>query len=144
MPLKLIQKYNYEDSRFIFDLRNKLYVRKASINKEKINYPVHKIWMINFLKDKKNKLLIIRSKRKKIGFIRLEKKNFFFYLSWAMLRKYHKKGIFSKSLKAATNENKLKYKAVILKENISSIKSAVKAGFIKTKKNGKIFYMSKN
>ena len=78
MPLKLIQKYNYEDSRFIFDLRNKLYVRKASINKEKINYPVHKIWMINFLKDKKNKLLIIRSKRKKIGFIRLEKKNFFF------------------------------------------------------------------
>tara|TARA_B100000767_G_C19616641_1_gene472220 strand:- start:365 stop:799 length:435 start_codon:yes stop_codon:yes gene_type:complete len=144
MPLLLIQKYNYEDSRFIFDLRNKLYVRKASINKEKIDYPVHKIWMINFLKDKKNKLLIIISKRKKIGFIRLEKKNFFFYLSWAMLRKYHKKGIFSKSLKAATNEYKLKYKAVIIKENISSIKSALKAGFIKTKKNGKIFHMSKN
>ena len=144
MPLILIQKYNYEVLKFIFDLRNKLYVRKASINKEKIDYPVHKIWMINFLKDKKNKLLIIVSKRKKIGFIRLEKKKNFFYLSWAMLRKYHKKGIFSKSLKAATNEYKLKYKAVIIKENISSIKSAVKAGFIKTKKNGKIFHMSKN
>ena len=48
MPLILIQKYNYEVSKFIFDLRNKLYVRKASINKEKIDYPVHKIWMINF------------------------------------------------------------------------------------------------
>ena len=77
MSLILFQKYNYKDSRFIFDLRNRLYVRKVSINKEKINYPVHKVWIINFLKDKKNKFLIIRSKSKKIGFIRLEKKKLF-------------------------------------------------------------------
>ena len=144
MSLILFQKYNYKVSRFIFDLRNKLYVRKFSINKKKINYSTHKIWMINFFKDKKNKFLIIRSKSKKIGYIQYKKKKGFFYLSWAMLRKYHKKGIFSKSLKAVTNKYKLKYKAVIIKENISSIKSAVKVGFIKTKKNGKIFHMNKN
>ena len=144
MPLILFQKYNENYSRFIFNLRNKPYVRKSSINKKKINYYDHKRWISSFLKKKKNKLLIIKKKKNKMGFIRLEKNKHFYNLSWALLKSYHNRGIVSKSLKEATNSRKLKYKAIIIKNNIPSIKSALNAGFSKKKVGNKYVYMQKN
>ena len=41
-----------------------------------------------------------------VGYIRMEKKNKFFYVSWAILKKYQKMGFAKKSLNLAT-KNKM-------------------------------------
>ena len=54
-------------------------------------------------------------------------------MSWALLKKFHSKGQMSEKLKIVTKNRKYKYKAIIKKNNFGSIKSAIKAGFSKSK-----------
>ena len=61
MKTKSVKKYDEKISTFIFNLRNKIYVRKNSLNRKKIKYKDHKVWLKNFFKKKKYSLLNSKS-----------------------------------------------------------------------------------
>ena len=128
MVLVKVKLNDIKAFKFLFMLRNKDYVRKHSLNKKSIKFSAHKNWFKYFLK-KRNIIYIIHKKKKMVGYIRMEKKNNFFYVSWAILQKYQKMGFAKKSLILATKNKKYKYKALIKKNNISSIMIAEKANF---------------
>jgi RimJ/RimL family protein N-acetyltransferase len=131
--IKEIKKISKLQIYFIFQLRNKLYVRNASLNQEKINFKSHVLWIENFKKNN-NKFFLIKINNKNIGYIRIEKNNNFLNTSWALDKKYHGSGYMTTALKAVTDysiNNISRFKAFILKENLASIKVAKKSGFKK-------------
>ena len=128
MMLTKVKLNDIKAYKFLFTLRNKDYVKKHSLNKKSIKFSTHKDWLKYFLK-KKNIIYIISEKKKMVGYIRMEKKNNFFYVSWAILKKYQKMGFAKKSLILATKNKNYRYKALIKKNNISSIMIAEKANF---------------
>ena len=128
MMLTKVKLNDIKAYKFLFTLRNKDYVKKHSLSKKSIKFSTHKDWLKYFLK-KKNIIYIISEKKKMVGYIRMEKKNNFFYVSWAILKKYQKMGFAKKSLILATKNKNYRYKALIKKNNISSIMIAEKANF---------------
>lgn len=128
MRLIKVKSDNPRISNFLFNLRNKSYVKKNSINTKNLKFSNHKKWFENFLKIK-NILYIITKKKVMIGYIRLEKIKKYYNVSWAILKKYQKMGLTKRSLILATKSKKYKYKALIKKANIESIYIAEKAKF---------------
>ena len=111
MKIMNVKKFDEKISIFIFNLRNKSYVRKNSLNNKIIKYKDHTIWLKKFLK--KNIFYIIIYQEKMIGYIRLELKKNIYISSWALEKKYQEKGISKKCLLLATNKKRQKYKAII-------------------------------
>ena len=100
MNLQSIRKYDEKSSFFIFNLRNKFYVRKNSLDKKITNLEDHTMWLKKFFK-KKNLIYLIANNNKLIGYIRLDIKRNIHNVSWAIEKKYHGKGIAKKFLKKA-------------------------------------------
>ena len=142
MRLIKAKSNNPKISYFLFNLRNKSYVKRNSINKKNLKFSQHKKWFDNFFK-KKNILYIITKKKIMIGYIRLEKIKKYYNISWAILKKYQKMGLMKKSLILATKSKKYKYKALIKKTNIASIYIAEKAKFKRKYKKKDILYYLK-
>ncbi len=128
MRLIKVELHNSKISNFLFDLRNKSYVKKNSMNTKNLKLYNHKKWFKKFLNGK-NMLYLITKKKVMIGYIRLEKIRRYYNVSWAILKKYQKMGFTKKSLILATKNKKCKYKALIKKSNIESIYIAEKAKF---------------
>ena len=63
---------NKNDKKFLYFLKNEKEARNNSKNKKIIQYDNHKIWFANFLKNKKNKLIIVSFKKKKLGYVKFE------------------------------------------------------------------------
>ena len=143
MRIQKLKEKNTKSLNFIFILRNKKYVRKNSAEKKKIGINEHEKWLKRFFKNKKNKIYIIKSTKKEIGYIRLQKKRKFFELSWALLNGYKGKKIISKCLKKVTLRKKNYFKAKIKKNNYASIKAAQNAGFRLIKDEKLFVYMLK-
>lgn len=140
MKLLKIKKNNEKISDFLYNLRNKDYVRKNSINKKKIKLKEHQYWIKKFF-EKKNFVYIILKKRTMVGYLRFEKLNGIYNLSWAILKNFQNQGIAKKSIKITTNKRSLKYKSIILKKNLASIKVIENANFkLKYIKNNQYYY----
>ena len=92
---------------------------------------------------KKNILFLIYEDKIKIGYVRLEKYRKVFNVSWAITKKYQKKGFIKKSVKFATKNKNYKYKATIKKNNIASKKIALNANFKLKYIKGEILYYFK-
>tara|TARA_B100000073_G_C23401512_1_gene439439 strand:- start:38 stop:478 length:441 start_codon:yes stop_codon:yes gene_type:complete len=145
IKIKLLKNIDEENSKFIFNLRNKLYVRKNSLTIKKISKKNHKDWINKFFKNKrKNKLYIIRNDNLPAGYIRLEFNKNAFNTSWALIKKFQGKGIAKKGLIFATKNKKDKYSAIVKKDNVPSLKVALSAKFKLTKQNKNILYLKKN
>lgn len=143
MQISVVKKFDRKLLNFLFNLRNKKYVRNHSINKKKIAIKNHLTWADNFFKMKNNSLYVIKEKKIFIGYLRSNKIGKFFNLSWALTKNYQKKGFAAKLLKKASNDKNKKYKAVIIKNNLASIKLAKKCGFKVKKKQKNLLYMYK-
>lgn len=144
MNLKPLNKFNEKYSNFIFNLRNKIYVRRNSFNKKIIKIKDHEEWLENFFK-KKNVLYVITDKNKFVGYIRLELDKKKYNVSWALEKKFHGKGVAKKFLKKATDRKKITYFAKIKKNNLVSLKVAKSALFeVKTIKNQICYLYKKN
>ena len=142
MKIMNIKKFDEKISIFIFNLRNKSYVRKNSLNNKIIKYKNHITWLKKFLK--KNIFYIIVYQEKMVGYIKLELKKNIYLSSWALEKKYQGKRITTKCLILATNGEGQKYKAIIKQDNPASIKAAYHAKFkLKLIKN-QICYLYKN
>tara|TARA_B100000989_G_C19516620_1_gene461987 strand:- start:160 stop:591 length:432 start_codon:yes stop_codon:yes gene_type:complete len=143
MNVKKVKKIDEKISTFLFNLRNKNYVRKNSTNYSKIKLKNHNQWIKKFLKTK-NKLYIVKKGKLPIGYVRLELKRNIYNTSWALTKKFQGKGYAKKSLSYVTRNRRYKYKALIKTKNIASIKIATQCLFkFRTKKSG-IAYLYKN
>tara|TARA_B100000959_G_C14574210_1_gene457169 strand:- start:87 stop:518 length:432 start_codon:yes stop_codon:yes gene_type:complete len=143
MKLVEIKIYEKTTSKFLFNLRNKSYVRENSINKKILKYNTHIYWLRDFL-NKKNRIFIIYQNKTKAGYIRLQKINKHCDVSWAILKKFQMKGLAKKSLINLTKNKKNKYRAVIKKNNITSIKVALNSNFRLKLSRNNIQYYYKN
>lgn len=143
MKIKIIKKFDKKISDFIFTLRNKNYVRINSLDNKKIKKNDHNFWFKKFLK-KKNFFYIITYKSNLVGYVRLDKKKGYYYVSWALLKKYHGNKITKRSLNYVTNLKSIKYKAKIKRDNFASIKVAINSGFKRKLKKNQIYYFQKN
>ena len=128
MKLIKVKSNNIKISKFLFELRQKNYVKKNSLNKKKIYFSEHEEWLRKFFL-KKNILFLIYNQKLKVGYVRLEKNRNIFNVSWAIIKKYQKKGLIKKGVKIATKNKNYKYKAIIKKNNIASKKIALNANF---------------
>tara|TARA_B100001063_G_C16720642_1_gene533359 strand:- start:812 stop:1243 length:432 start_codon:yes stop_codon:yes gene_type:complete len=137
------KKNNSKTSNFLLNLRNKKYVRTNSLDRKLIKIEDHKKWLNSYLKNKKNKIFIIKINQKYIGYFRLQKKNSYYETSWAILEKFRGKKIISKFLKKVTTNSKVNYRATIRRQNIASIKAALNAGFVIKRKVKSLIYMHK-
>tara|TARA_B100000965_G_C19483404_1_gene709648 strand:- start:295 stop:939 length:645 start_codon:yes stop_codon:yes gene_type:complete len=63
---------NKNDKKFLFFLKNEKEARNNSKNKKIIQFNKHKIWFTDFLKNKKNKLIIASFQKKQIGYVKFE------------------------------------------------------------------------
>jgi RimJ/RimL family protein N-acetyltransferase len=149
MSLKL-KKIKLEDNQILFKWANLKSVRDNSLNKKKINYNHHLKWLEKYLnKSPKHvgKLIYIRNKA--IGFIRLDKKNSFFFISYLISPRFRKKGYATKAIKLLIKNlnNGQKIVAIVKNNNIASIKIFEKLNFrlmLKTSKYHKFKYNVKN
>ena len=81
MQISVVKKFDRKLLNFLFNLRNKKYVRNHSINKKKIAIKNHLTWADNFFKMKNNSLYVIKEKKNLLAIldqIRLE--NFLTFL----------------------------------------------------------------
>ena len=141
MKIIKINKYDEEISKFLFQLRNKSYVRKYSLNNEIIEFDNHKLWLKKYLK--KNIINLILFKKQKVGYIRLEKNKKLIDCSWAILKKFQGNNFASNGLQVSTKK-KTKYRALIKINNVASKKVADKANFVLKSIRNNIQYFYKN
>ena len=129
MDLKLINNYEQKTSKFLFFLRNKNYVRINLLNNNYIKISSHEKWFKKFINKKNNKIFIINYNKLSTGYIRIEKKRVYHWISWALLSEFNNKKIMTKSLKKITRNKKIKFKAIIKYNNFASKNVALNAGF---------------
>ncbi len=96
MQIKL-NKLKKQDINFLFKLRNKREVRKYSLNRKTISKKEHEKWCDQKLKDKESKIFIIKIKKHKVGYIRLDKKEYW-QISISIIKKFRNKKIGKKAL----------------------------------------------
>ena len=81
-------KYNY-DKKFLFKIREQLYIRRNFFNSKKNSYIDHLKWINK--NYKKNIIFIILLKNKKIGYLRYQNKKNYYLISIAIQKKHQKK-----------------------------------------------------
>ena len=143
MAIKKIDKHCVSESKFIHFLRNKKYVKLQSLKSNKIQFKHHENWFKKFILNKNNTIYLIILKKKKAGYIRIEKKTGKYLTSWALLKKFHGKGIMTRNLRKTTNNKKFRYAAIIKKANVASIRVASKSGFKISKFSKSSIYFTK-
>lgn len=145
MKLKIVKQIDIKVINFLFNLRNKKYVRINSLNQKKISYKKHIIWSKKYL-SKKNKLFIIHSSNNYIGYLRMDYKNKNLETSWALFSNFKGKGIMTNTLKKATSKKfgVHTYISRILNKNKASLNLAKKCGFKKIRIYKKYTILKKN
>ncbi|MYL47138.1 UDP-2,4-diacetamido-2,4,6-trideoxy-beta-L-altropyranose hydrolase [Virgibacillus halodenitrificans] len=138
-----IRRAKEKDIESIFELSNQDYVRKYSINKEKISWENHKVWFRNILHSNHNLLYVITNGNDFLGQIRFEISGNHATVSISIVNMLVGKGLSGGFLKKAikllkkAREDVTIVVAYIHKENIPSRKLFQNAGFIyKAEKNG--------
>ena len=127
----ILRRAKISDSKLFFILRNQSDTRKYSINKNKIPHEKHERWYELNYKKKNNFFFVIVYKNKDIGYLRLEKKQKFYYVSICVSKHSRKFNVAFKtliSLSRYIKKNKILIAEVDLK-NIPSINLFIKSGF---------------
>jgi len=136
----------FKDCRFIYNLKFSREVRKNSLNKKKASYKSHQNWLQKQIANKKSLFLIIKNKKKlneRLGYIRLDFKNFYYRVTIAILKNKTNKNYGFQALLEA--EKKVKTNSIliaeVIKSNTRSIKlfKKCKYSLIAQKKKIKIF-----
>ena len=124
------------DCKKLFDWRNDPEVRAVSGDSSMLDFESHKNWFSGVLNDSKTIIFIILNERyKEIGQIRLNKKTKENVISISLDKEFREKGYGALAIKKAS-EIFLKYFnindifAYIKKDNIASVKSFEKAGYV--------------
>ena len=145
-----ISKVSIKDINFLFDIHN-LYVSKNLFSsRKKVLLRDHLSWFTkNYIKKKINVIYIARIKKKRVGYVRLEKlKGNIFEVSLALNFDYIGKGhgtkMLKKTLKIFLKKRNLAIVSKVKKNNHNSLNCFKKNNFFKVKYNSRIFNYVKN
>ena len=126
----LIKKTSKSDLKFTFNLRNNIHIRNNFFNKKKITFKEHQNWFSEKTKNKKHLYFTLYNDKKKLGLIRYDQNNFYYFISISVLPKYQSKNIGSKAIIAS--EKFIKKGMIIAKVKKNNKKSCnffVKNGY---------------
>lgn len=122
------------DKSFIFELNNDPESRRNSFNRNKITMKEHEVWFNNRLLDENSIFYICESKDKAIGIVRFQKNEFYTTIGINIVKSERSKGLaktfLKKTCKLYFEKNSLPIHAFIQEENVASIKTFKKAGFL--------------
>lgn len=121
-----------DDARLLFDWSNDPLVRENSLNSEPIIWEEHLHWFHSKLQSD-SKIFILSDQNQAAGMIRLDNKGDHFLISYSIDQHHRGKGFGKKIIELGLqkiNEDSL-VKAVVKKENISSVKIFEKLNFEK-------------
>jgi len=127
------------DSKDTFLWRNDPITRKSFFNSSKISWKEHCDWFKQKLSSPSSKIIILENDSNKIGVVRYDKKDSFYYVSINTNPDQRGKGYSSKMLLASeklisSKNNPVNIIADILKENELSVRTFIRAGYkLKTK-----------
>lgn len=113
----ILRKATRDDCDFIYNLRNKPYVRSASWNTEKLDYSKHKEWFKNNYKY----YYIIEDRK---GFVRVKDGE----ISIAVVKEEQNTGLGTAALKEVTKIHP-NLKAEVKIDNVQSLNFFINAGF---------------
>ena len=139
----IIKPITKADENFLFLIRNNKKIRKEFLKSKKIFLEEHKQWFKKIIKSKFKFIYIILRNKQKIGFIKYEKKEFFYDISIAVLPKFQNLGLASLALEQS--EKYLKNNIIFAKIKKSNKKSKlffIKNGY-KQISNSKLNYFFK-
>jgi RimJ/RimL family protein N-acetyltransferase len=129
----------------VFFLRKKNYNQKSFIKKKQVSFINHNIWFKKAIKNYSHNIYIINFKKKKCGYVRLEKVKKNYEVSILIDKKFRKKGIASRAL--ILIEKTLKFNLEIIakvnKTNLESIGMFSNLGYKVTSIKNKTYVMKK-
>jgi RimJ/RimL family protein N-acetyltransferase len=133
-PVK-IRKANMKDCNILFEWANDPLSRKNSFNPAQIKYESHKKWLAEKFEQKTNIFYIIEFENQKAALVRFErKKEETTVIGIHIDKKFRGRGLASEFIIKASKKylvkNSEKISAFIKIENMASIKSFTKAGFL--------------
>lgn len=134
-----LRKAEIQDAKAIWELSNQPYVRQYSINKSMIPWETHINWFTSKLKDSNHLMLaVLNSSKELIGEISYQKHESFCLVGISLSKIIQGKGEAARLLREAdllclSHWSSIKHiKAEIYADNIASIKSFEKAGYIRS------------
>jgi len=129
-----IRSAEKEDAEYLFKLANDPGTRKNSFNPKPIEWSEHKSWFSEKLKDPDSYIYIFTLEKQSIGTVRIDKRKDKTIIGVTLDPNYRGRGLGSKIIRLGCNEfwkdNENAILAYIKKDNIGSVKSFEKAGFI--------------
>jgi|APSaa5957512622_1039677.scaffolds.fasta_scaffold00261_3 pseudaminic acid synthase len=136
----LLKKVDTSDVDFLFDLRNKDYVYKYSLNPNPIEYQEHLTWITPVLRGEGSKklLYVIKYEDERAGQVRFDiLEDHVVEVNISVLKEFHGKGISNFALEEGIRSMKEKgfekVLAEVFEENTASVKFFEKQGFEKLK-----------
>jgi RimJ/RimL family protein N-acetyltransferase len=127
-----IRQVTGEDALLLFNWANCPDVRKNAINQQSINWDSHLTWFNAKLNNPGSRIFILKTDDDLIGQIRFDLDENFWTIDYSIDEKWRGNGfgkkIVSLGMQQFTNS---RFKAVIRKENIASIKTFIACGFKK-------------
>ena len=145
-----ISKVSIKDINFLFDIHNFYVSKNLFSSRKKVLFKDHLSWFINnYIKKKKNVIYIARIKKKKVGYVRLEKlKDNIFEVSLALDFDYIGKGygtkMLQKALKIFLKNKNSAIVSKVKKNNYNSVNCFKNNNFLKVRYNSRIFNYVKN
>ena len=130
-----LRKVDFTHEDLLFKWANDNEVRNWSFNKKAISIEDHKEWFMKKINNKNVLMLIFEFNHIPAGLVRFERNKNMAILNYMISNNFRGKKLATKMLKMAANEikknwNLIKLKAFTLPDNIPSIKSLERAGFI--------------
>jgi hypothetical protein len=139
-----LNKFKKKDINFLFKLRNIKEARKYSSNRKIISKKEHEKWFDQKLKDKQSKIFIIKLAKHKVGYIRLDKKEYWL-VSISILKNFRNKTIGKKALSILEKKfNKINIFAKVHYLNKSSIAFFKSCNYDIKNKTKNFYLMKKN
>ena len=132
----IIRESNFSDAKRLYNLSNDENVRSNSINKNKIKWKEHLLWLKEKLKDINYKIYLFFLGEMFVGQVKFEIDSFNAIISISISKDFRGRGLSSQMLKMSINylleqNNKIDVITAYIKPyNIPSIKSFLKVGFI--------------
>tara|TARA_Y100000591_G_scaffold327694_1_gene352689 strand:+ start:1195 stop:1701 length:507 start_codon:yes stop_codon:yes gene_type:complete len=145
-----ISKASIKDINFLFDIHNFYVSKNLFASRKKILFKDHLSWFTkNYIKKKINVIYIAHIKKKKIGYVRLEKlKDNIFEVSLALnfdfIGKGHGTKMLQKVLKIFLKNKNSAIVSKVKKKNYNSVNCFKNNNFLKVRYNSRIFNYVKN
>ncbi len=142
-----LRKARLKDAVFIYNLKTSKEVIKTSIDRKKIKFKNHKIWLKKKLKDKNSLFFLINENRGKlkVGYVRLDFEGFYYRVTIAIIKNKTRLNYAHNALKEVEKKihsSKVLF-AQVIKSNIKSVKLFKKANYIEIGSEKKIKFFFK-